>query len=256
MNARRSAKRSSLMGRASEVLLRRPARSLVAFLRYLARKIVKWTAILVLFVGCLILLYRFVPPPFTPLMLLRDAPIQKQWVSLGEIDPALPRAVIAAEDNLFCAHWGFDFQSLQQAAQAFASGKRAGGGSTISMQTAKNLFLWPDRSLIRKVLEVPLTLGIELTWPKTRILEVYLNIAEWAPGVYGAEAASRFHFKKSAGALTKVEAARLAAVLPNPQKWSAGKPGTYVRRRTEIINRRVNQLGGLLDCSKSSTPAQ
>ena len=253
MNARRSAKRTSLMGRAREALLERPARSLAGLLKYLARKAFKWTAILLVSVICLILLYRFVPPPFTPLMLLRDAPIQKQWVSLTEIAPALPRAVIAAEDNLFCSHWGFDFQSLQQAAQAFASGERAGGGSTISMQTAKNLFLWPDRSLFRKLLEVPLTLVIELSWPKTRILEVYLNIAEWAPGVYGAEAASRFHFNKSASSLTRVEAARLAAVLPNPRKWSAGKPGTYVRRRTEIINRRINQLGSLLNCSKSST---
>lgn len=218
-------------------------------LKRLARKAAKLLGLSALLIVGLILLFRFVPPPFTPLMLLRDAPIEKQWVSLDEIAPALPRAVIAAEDNLFCRHWGFDLNSLQAAARAFASGERAGGGSTISMQTAKNLFLWPERSVLRKLLEAPLTLIIEITWPKARILEVYLNVAEWAPGVYGAEAASRFHFGKPARSLSGTEAARLAAVLPNPLKWSAGRPGTYVRRRTEIINRRVTQLGPLLDCA-------
>ena len=219
------------------------------FLKRLARKAAKWLLFALLFVAGLILLFRVVPVPLTPLMLMRDAPIKKQWVSLSEISPALPRAVIAAEDNLFCSHWGFDFKSLQTAAVAFASGEKAGGGSTISMQTAKNLFLWPKRSVLRKLLEAPLTLAIEATWPKTRILEVYLNIAEWAPGVYGAEAAARHHFGKSAKSLSRTEAARLAAVLPNPLKWSAGNPGNYVRRRTEIINRRVKQLGPLLACA-------
>ncbi len=218
------------------------------FLKRLARKATRLLTLAALLVVGLILLFRFVPPPFTPLMLLRDAPIQKQWVSLEQMAPALPRAVIAAEDNLFCSHWGFDLNSLQAAVLAFASGERAGGGSTISMQTAKNLFLWPERSVFRKLLEAPLTLIIEVSWPKPRILEVYLNVAEWAPGVYGAEAASRFHFGKPAKSLSRTEAARLAAVLPNPLKWSAGKPGNYVRRRTEIINRRVAQLGPLLDC--------
>lgn len=219
------------------------------FLKRLAKKTAKLGALAALLIVSLILLFRFVPPPFTPLMLLRDAPIEKQWVSLAEIAPALPRAVIAAEDNLFCSHWGFDLKSLQAAVLAFASGERAGGGSTISMQTAKNLFLWPERSLFRKLLEAPLTLMIEVSWPKRRVLEVYLNIAEWGPGIYGAEAASHFHFGKAAKSLSRTEAARLAAVLPNPRKWSAGKPGNYVRRRTEIINRRVTQLGPLLDCA-------
>lgn len=219
-------------------------------LRRLARKAVKLMLIAMLVVAGLIVAFRFLPVPLTPLMLMRDAPISKQWVAYDDITPALPRAVIAAEDNLFCEHWGFDFKSLRTAALAFASGEKAGGGSTISMQTAKNLFLWPERSLWRKLLEAPLTLGIEAAWPKTRILEVYLNIAEWAPGVYGAEAAARHHFGKSAKALSRTEAARLAAVLPSPLKWSAGKPGNYVRRRTQIIDRRVRQLGPLLDCAR------
>lgn len=220
------------------------------FLKRLTRKAVKLLLFLLLAVAALILLFRFVPVPITPLMVMRDAPIKKQWVAYSDISPALPRAAIAAEDNLFCEHWGFDFKSLQTAAVAFASGEKAGGGSTISMQTAKNLFLWPERSIWRKLIEAPLTLAIEAAWPKTRILEVYLNIAEWGPGVYGAEAAARHHFGKSAKALSRTEAARLAAVLPSPLKWSAGKPGNYVRRRTEIINRRVTQLGPMLDCAK------
>ncbi len=220
------------------------------FLKRLTRKAAKLLLFLLLAVAALILLFRFVPVPITPLMVMRDAPIKKQWVAYSDIAPALPRAAIAAEDNLFCGHWGFDFKSLQTAAVAFASGEKAGGGSTISMQTAKNLFLWPERSIWRKLIEAPLTLAIEATWPKTRILEVYLNIAEWGPGVYGAEAAARHHFGKSAKALSRTEAARLAAVLPSPLKWSAGKPGNYVRRRTEIINRRVTQLGPMLDCAK------
>ncbi len=218
-------------------------------LKRLMWKAARLLLLALLLLAGLILLFRFAPVPVTPLMLLRDAPINKQWVAYDQIAPALPRSVIAAEDNLFCQHWGFDFKSLQTAAVAFASGKKAGGGSTISMQTAKNLFLWPDRSLWRKLLEAPITLALETAWPKTRILEVYLNIAEWGPGIYGAEAAAQHHFGKSAKALSKTEAARLAAVLPSPLKWSAGKPGNYVRRRSEIIRRRVTQLGPLLDCA-------
>jgi len=197
----------------------------------------------------LILVYRVVPPPVTPLMLLRDAPIDRRWVPLEEIAPALPRAVIASEDNLFCRHGGIDWNSLSAAVEAYAAGERAGGGSTISMQTAKNLFLWPDRHPVRKVIEFPLTLLIEALWPKRRILEVYLNVVEWGDGVYGAEAAARHHFGKAARDLSTTEAARLAAVLPNPRNWSAGRPDAHVLRRTATIRRRVGQLGPLLDCA-------
>ena len=217
------------------------------------RTLRRWTlTILAVTIGLPVLLvaaYRFVPPPVTPLMLLRDAPIDRRWVAIDAIATALPRAVIAAEDNLFCRHWGVDWQSLSAAVEAYSDGERAGGGSTITMQTAKNLFLWPDRHAVRKALEFPLTLLIETVWPKQRILEVYLNIVEWGDGIYGAEAAARHHFGRSAAELSTREAARLAAVLPSPLKWSASRPGDYVARRTAIIERRVRQLGPLLDCA-------
>lgn len=217
--------------------------------RYLRRLILAVLAIAVGLPALLVLAYRVVPPPVTPLMLMREAPIDRRWVPLERIAPALPRAVIAAEDNLFCRHRGVDWQSLSAAVEAYAEGERAGGGSTITMQTAKNLFLWPGRNPLRKAIEFPLTLLIEALWPKRRILEVYLNIVEWGPGIYGAEAAARRHFGKAAGELTSTEAARLAAVLPNPLRWSAGRPGDYVRRRAAVIHRRVGQLGPLLDCA-------
>lgn len=219
------------------------------------RALRRWAlTILAIAVGLPVLLvavYRIVPPPVTPLMLLRDAPIDRRWVALDAIAPALPQAVIAAEDNLFCRHWGIDWASLSAAVEAYSDGERAGGGSTITMQTAKNLFLWPDRNPLRKVLEFPLTLLIEALWPKRRILEVYLNIVEWGDGIYGAEAAAHHHFGKSAASLSNREAALLAAVLPSPLRWSAGRPGDYARRRAGVIERRVSQLGPLLDCAPS-----
>jgi monofunctional biosynthetic peptidoglycan transglycosylase len=199
----------------------------------------------------LILLYRFVPPPVTPLMLIRLAQgqgLERDWVPWEEISPHLREAVIASEDNHFCSHWGFDWGSLEAAAKAYAAGERAGGGSTISMQTAKNLFLWPSRSIIRKGLEVPLTASIETLWPKQRILEVYLNVAELGPGIYGVEAASRHYFERPARDLSQTQAARLVAVLPNPLEWRPQPPGNYVQRRAGVIRTRVRQLGPMLDC--------
>jgi monofunctional biosynthetic peptidoglycan transglycosylase len=211
-------------------------------------------ALLVIFVVAplaLILLYRFVPPPVTPLMLIRLVEghgLSRDWVSWEEISPQLRQAVVASEDNLFCEHSGFDWQSLQAAAEAYASGEQAGGGSTISQQTAKNLFLWPQRSVVRKAMEVPLTAAIEVIWPKRRILEVYLNIVELGPGIYGAEAAARHYFDRAAGDLTAAQAARLAAVLPNPLEWSPQPAGSYVQQRGRVIQARIRQLGPLLDC--------
>ena len=211
-------------------------------------------ALLVVFVAAplaLVLLYRFVPVPVTPLMMIRlveGQGLAKDWVAWDAIAVPMRQAVVAAEDNLFCEHSGFDWKSLEAAVTAYAAGERAGGGSTISMQTAKNLFLWPSRSIIRKGLEVPLTASIELLWPKRRILEVYLNIAELGPGIYGVEAASRHYFKRPAGELSLAQASRLAAVLPNPLEWSPQPPGGYVQRRAGIIRTRIRQLGPLLDC--------
>lgn len=199
----------------------------------------------------LTLAYRFLPPPITPLMVIRvmeGRGLEKDWVPWSEISPNLRRAAVAAEDNLFCEHRGFDWGSLEVAVRSYADGKRAGGGSTISMQTAKNLFLWPKRSVVRKVLEVPLTATLELLWPKQRIMEVYLNIAEWGPGIYGAEAAAQAHFGVSADKLSLRQASQLAAVLPNPLNWSAGKPGNHVTSRAATIRKRIRQLGTMLDC--------
>jgi len=210
--------------------------------------------LLVLLLGppLLILLFRFVPVPATPLMLIRAAQgygWSRDWVPYESIDPALARSVIAAEDNLFCTQrLGFDFGQLQGQVEAALDGERPRGASTITMQVAKNLFLWPGRDPVRKVLEAWLTPQIALLWPKRRVLEVYLNIVELGPGIYGAEAASQATFRRPAARLTDAQAARLAVVLPNPLEWSASEPGPYVQRRAETIRRRVGQLGGLLDC--------
>lgn len=198
-------------------------------------------------------LYRVVPVPATPLMLIRAAGgsgLAHDWVPMSQISPHLARAVIASEDTLFCGHGGFDWAAIEGAFEDNEEGRRLRGGSTISQQTAKNAFLWPDRSWTRKGIEAWFTLLIETLWPKSRILEVYLNSVEWDDGVYGAEAAARHHFKKPASALTRREAALLAIVLPNPRNWSPNPPGNYVARRAGIIERRmaVVERDGLADC--------
>jgi monofunctional glycosyltransferase len=202
----------------------------------------------------LIALYAIVPPPITPLMVLRwsdGAAVRKQWVPLDRVAAPAPRAVIASEDNLFCEHAGFDWRAIGDAAEDYAAGKRLRGASTISMQVAKNLFLWPGRDFLRKGIEAYLTLFVELLWSKRRIMEVYLNIAEWGDGIYGIDAAARAHFGKTASALTPREAALLAAVLPSPREWSPARPTAYVAGRADGIMRRVGQLGPLLGCVAS-----
>ena len=187
----------------------------------------------------LTLVYRFVPPPITYLMVLRMTQghgLTKHWRPLSRISPALAQSVIAAEDARFCSHRGFEFKAMRQALAANERRPtRLRGGSTISQQTAKNVFLWPQRSYVRKGLEAYFTVLIELLWGKRRILEVYLNVAEWGPGTYGAEAAARRYFKVSAEDLTRAQAARLAAVLPSPLRYRAVQPGPYVARRSRRI---------------------
>ena len=190
-----------------------------------------------------LVLQRFLPVPATFLMATRLTEGEGwdyRWRSLDRISPRLVEAVIASEDSTFCAHRGFDMEAIERALKANARSEQRGsgrirGGSTISQQTAKNAFLWPGRDWIRKGLEAGYTVAIETVWGKRRIMEVYLNVAEWAPGVYGAEAASRHWFDKSADDLTAREAARLAAILPSPRRYSASSPGPYVRRRTSRI---------------------
>ena len=193
----------------------------------------------------LVVVYRDLPPLVTPLMLLRlvdGSGIHKSWRSLDNISPNLIRAALAAEDAKFCGHDGFDWKAIQEDWQRNQRGNQLLGASTISMQTAKNLFLWPDRSWPRKGLEVYFTLLIESAWPKRRILELYLNVVEWAPGIYGAEAAAQFHFNKPASALSAQEAARLAAVLPNPRRWSASRPSAYILGRAGLIDARMPEV--------------
>ena len=190
----------------------------------------------------LVIAYEVLPPLATPLMLLRlldGSGIHKTWAPLSEISPKLVLATMAAEDQKFCTHDGFDWKAIREDWERNQRGGQLLGASTISMQTAKNLFLWPDRSWPRKGLEVYFTLLIELAWQKRRIMELYLNEVEWAPGIYGAEAASQFHFHKPAAALSNMEAARLAAVLPNPRRWSASRPTAYSVGRSGMIDARM-----------------
>ncbi len=199
------------------------------------------------------LVYAVVPPPVSNLMLLRALTgngIDKQWVALEDISPWLPRAVISSEDARFCGHGGVDWIEFQGVIDDALDKDEAPvrGASTIPMQTAKNLFLWDGRFAIRKAIEVPLALWMDLIWSKRRMIEVYLNIVEWAPGVYGAEAAAQHHFGKPAKKLTKKEAALLAAVLPNPIKRKAGKPSKGVRAIAGRILIRMAGMGPYLTC--------
>jgi monofunctional glycosyltransferase len=194
----------------------------------------------------LVMLYRQVPPPATPLMLLRFAEgygIHKSWRPLDEISPALIRAALTGEDQRFCLHYGFDWRAIENAWERYQSGDGALlGASTISMQTAKNVFLWPARDWLRKAFEAYFTALIELAWSKERIIEIYLNIVEWAPGIYGAEAAAEHYFRKPAARLTTTEAARLAAVLPDPLDRSASRPDQEVLDRGAFILRQMPRL--------------
>lgn len=213
------------------------------------RDIIRRTANVAFLVFCgwliavllLIAAYRFINPPFSTLMALRwvsGTPIHKQWVPLERISPNLTRAVIVAEDGRFCQHWGVDFVEAANAIRRATDGYPR-GASTITMQVAKNLFLLPAKSYLRKLIEIPLTFAIELAWPKWRILEVYLNIVEWGPGIFGAEAASRAHFGRSAAGLSTRQAAQLAVVLPNPIVRDAGSPGPRTAHRASVIQARA-----------------
>ena len=201
----------------------------------------------------LVLVFRFVPVPVSGLMVQRRIEAwtgakpytsRHRWVPLEEISPSLGAAVIAAEDQAFADHFGFDWQAIEKAIQHNEHSRRKRGASTVSQQTAKNLFLWNSRSWTRKGFEAWFTLLIEAGWSKRRILEVYLNIVEFGDGVYGAEAAARTYFGKSAKRLTPSEAALLAAVLPNPRKFRANAPSEYLRGRQAWILGQMRQLGG------------
>lgn len=200
-----------------------------------------------------VILLRFIPVYFTPLMAIRvvenlfdgkENHFRRDWVSIEKISPYMPQAVIASEDNLFMDHFGFDFKGIQKAMvhNERKKGKRIHGGSTITQQTAKNVFLNQSRSYIRKGLEAYFTLLIEICWSKERIMEVYLNVIEMGDGIYGVEAASRKYFGKPASELSKSEAALIAVCLPNPRKYSPENPSPYINRRKNKVKSLMNKL--------------
>ena len=218
------------------------------------RSILKW--MVVAFFGTTILsvvLLRFLPVYFTPLMFIRlvqqggrgeELRLHHRWVSLDEISPYLPQAVMAGEDQRFLVHHGFDFKAIENAAKhnMRSGSKRKLGASTISQQTAKNVFLWPGRTWVRKGLEAYFTALIELMWSKQRIMEVYLNSIEMGDGIYGADAVAERHFGCRASELTKGQCALIAATLPNPLKYDSGAPSPYVKRRKQRILREMRNV--------------
>jgi monofunctional biosynthetic peptidoglycan transglycosylase len=227
---------------------RRPV--LIRLLRSLAILLLAWLALSWL----IVLLLRFVPPWTSAVMLERqlgawihgekDFRLRQHWVPWKQVSPWVPLAMVAGEDQKFPFHHGFDFDSIDLAIDAADRGRRLRGASTISQQTAKNLFLWNGRSFVRKGLEAYFTVLIELTWPKQRILEVYVNIAQLGNGIYGVGAASEAYFHVPPAQLGPAQAARLAAVLPNPIRLRADRPSAYVQERASWIEQQMNHLGG------------
>lgn len=227
-------------------------KGVTAFLRRIFLRVV---VVLAVFWGGGIALFSVMPVPFSAVMVERQLGAwlsgdfgyvaHSGWVSMDEISPWMGLAVIAAEDQKFPDHWGFDVTAIEKAlAHNERNENRIRGASTLSQQTAKNLFLWDGRSWVRKGLEAGLTLGMETVWSKKRILTVYLNIAEFGDGIFGVEAAAQRYFHKPASRLSLSEAALLAAVLPNPLRFKANAPSGYVRNRQAWIMRQMRQLGG------------
>ena len=222
------------------------------------QKLKRWffKTVIVFFITSIlaVIAFKWIPVPFTPLMLIRNveqwtesksATFTHKWVAMSEISPNLAKAVVVSEDQKFLQHSGFDVEAIEKAYEGNKKGKKIKGGSTITQQTAKNVFLWPQRSYVRKGFEVYFTFLIEVFWSKERILEVYLNSIEMGDGVYGAEAASQHWFRKSAKKLSTYEAASIAAILPNPRKYKAVRSSNYVDRRKNWIVRQMGYFGPL-----------
>ncbi len=208
---------------------------------------------IVWFIGislALVIAFKWLPVPYTATMAMDENGAVKDWEPIENIDPNLVAAIIAAEDSKFCEHWGFDAEAIEQAIEENAEGKRLRGGSTVSQQTAKNVFLWQGGGFFRKGLEAWFTFLIEAIWGKKRIMEVYLNVAETGIGTYGVTAGAKRYFGKSAARLTPGEAARLAAALPSPKKRSVKNPGGWLARHGRSIERRIGivRRDGLSAC--------
>ena len=196
---------------------------------------------------CLVALYRYIPVPVTPLMLTRNidegTPINYTWTPIEKISPNLVQAVVASEDNLFMEHNGFDFKQIEIARREAEAGKRLRGASTITQQTAKNLFLWQGRSWVRKGFEAYFTVLLEQLWSKKRIMEAYLNCIEMGDGIYGAAAVAKINFKTTPDKLTKEQCALIAATLPNPRKFNSAKPSKYMKQRQNAILKNMKNIG-------------
>ncbi len=226
---------------------RRGSRKQTPWLRHLAR------LVLVIIVALLvsIVIFRFVNPPITSVIALnklKGATVRQHWVPLKDMSRNLPLAVIASEDGRFCLHWGVDWSAVKEAIDE--GGGLAGfrGASTIPMQTAKNLYMWNRRSYVRKIIEAPLAYLITFIWPKERVMEVYLNIAQFGPGIFGVEAASRHYFGKSASKLTRREAVLLAVALPSPRTRNPAKPNVRMLRIANAVERRLPYIAKRADC--------
>lgn len=227
------------------------------------QKIIQW--IVLLFFGStffFVILYRFVPVPLTPLMIIRcvqqvsrgeQIRLKHHWVPMEDISKYLPVAVMASEDQRFLQHHGFDVIEIRNAIEEKLAGERQRGGSTISQQTAKNVFLWPASSWVRKGFEVYFTALIELFWTKERIMEVYLNSIEMGDGIYGAEAVAQQHFNRTAKELTRTNCALIAATLPNPLKFSSKSPSRYILRRQTAIMYQMKHID-VMECHKQKKP--
>lgn len=236
----------------NEVCMSAPKKEKRSFLGRLWRVLLKLVALFLIVSVFSTILFRWMNPPFTPLMVIRmidqkasgsEVKMQYHWVDIDSISPNMPRAVIAGEDSYFLYHSGFDWDAISKAKEYNKTHKIKRGASTVSQQTAKNVFLWPDRTWVRKGLEVYFTFLIETFWSKERIMEVYLNVIEYGDGIYGVERASQEYFKKPANKLSMDQAALLVASLPNPRKWNVKKSPSVLYKRKAIILRNMNILG-------------
>ena len=213
-------------------------------------------AVVVLLAAPLAISLAYLAPPLHPIstLMMKDLVLfrgyERAWTPLEEIGPRLVNSVLMSEDGQFCSHHGIDLGEFRAVFEDFLAGEATRGGSTVTMQTVKNLYLWHGRSYVRKGLELPYAVYLDLVMPKRRIMEIYLNIAEWGPGIYGAEAAARHHFGKSSRELTARQAALLAVTLPNPLARTPGKPSNALKRLAATIERRANHAGGYNTCLK------
>jgi monofunctional biosynthetic peptidoglycan transglycosylase len=211
-------------------------------------RIAGWTAIILVLIPLVLVPVYWIAPPISTLMVYDRlfGPVDRTWVALGDMAPSLPASVVMSEDGKFCEHWGVDWDELTKVIDRRNGPNR--GASTVTMQVVKNLFLWNSRSYIRKALEIPLALYADLVWSKRRTMEIYLNIVEWGPGIFGAEAAARRYFKRSAKALTPQQSALLVAALPNPLDRNPAKPTRFLKIRAKVIAGQARTAGAYINC--------